>query len=63
MLPDRLAYNRLETDEEFRERVVNDRPNMPMYLARALIDTDGKDLDDLVWVHFGAQRRIIFVPA
>ena len=51
---DRLAYNRLETDIEFRARIVQTRG---LHLF-----TVGRELDDDAWRYARMQRRIVFVP-
>ena len=53
-VPERLAYHRLETDREFRWRILSEK-KMHIYSA-------GATLDDDAWNLCQMQRRIVFVP-
>ena len=53
----KLAYKRLETDEEFRARAAQ-APGM-YYAKRYLNDYVGVFLDDFVWDVSRLQRRLV----
>lgn len=53
------AYSRVETDIEFRERLV--RAPAKVYTSGRPSYYSEEALDDWAWKHYGMQRKIIWV--